>query len=142
MLNLQDLVKYDRQQTQITLSERLPSFLVSPCTLNVSYEVKARDDFYLINMEVSGELTVQCQRCIQEFNLKYNNSTTIAVTRNDERAEQLLEHYECIVSTNYQVNLEDLIIDELHLYVPQFHEETRDCDEEVNQFLTEKTESY
>ena len=93
-------------------------------------------------MEVSGELTVQCQRCIQEFNLKYNNSTTIAVTRNDERAEQLLEHYECIVSTNYQVNLEDLIIDELHLYVPQFHEETRDCDEEVNQFLTEKTESY
>ena len=142
MLNLQDLVKYDRQQTQITLSERLPSFLVSPCTLNVSYEVKARDDFYLINMEVSGELAVTCQRCIHEFNLKYNNSTTIAVTRNDERAEQLLEHYECIVSTNYQVNLEDLIIDELHLYVPQFHEETRDCDEEVNQFLTEKTESY
>lgn len=142
MLYLQELAKHGSQNQQLTLKERLPSFLASPCHVNVTFQVEPKEDFYLINLEVSGELVVTCQRCMNEFNLMYNNPTTIAVTRNDERAEQLLEHYECIVSMNYQVNLDDLIIDELHLYVPQFHEETKDCDGDVNQILTEKTESY
>ena len=142
MLYLPEVVKHDPQQKQITINERLPSFIASPCQLNVHYDVKAEEGFYLINLEVNGELVVLCQRCLQEFNLTYNNQTKIAVARNDERAEQLLEHYECIVSTNYQVELEALVIDELHLYVPQFHEETKDCDEEVNQFLIGQTESY
>ena len=142
MLYLPEVVKHDPQQKKITINERLPSFIASPCQLNVLYDVKAEEGFYLINLEVNGELVVLCQRCLQEFNLTYNNQTKIAVARNDERAEQLLEHYECIVSTNHQVELEDLVIDELHLYVPQFHEETKDCDEEVNQFLIGQTESY
>lgn len=142
MLYLQELAKHGPHNQEITLIERLPSFLASPCHLNVTYQVEPKDDFYLIHLEVRGELEVTCQRCLNEFKLMYNNPTTIAVTRNDERAEQLLEHYECIVSTNYQVNLEDLVVDELHLYVPQFHEETKDCDRDVNQFLTEKTASY
>lgn len=142
MLYLQELAKHGPHNQEITLSERLPSFLASPCHLNVAYQVEPKDDFYLIHLEVRGELEVTCQRCLNEFKLMYNNPTTIAVTRNDERAEQLLEHYECIVSTNYQVSLDDLVVDELHLYVPQFHEETKDCDGDVNQFLTEKTASY
>jgi uncharacterized protein len=40
------------------------------------------------------------------------------------------------------VDLEDLVVDDLHLYVPQFHQETNDCDQEINQFLTGKDESY
>ncbi len=142
MLHLQDLAKYGPQTKQITLRERLPSFLLSPCHLTVTYQIEAKENFYLIQLEVSGELTVLCQRCLHEYNLIYNNQTAIAVTRSDERAEQLLEYYECIVSSNYQVDLEDMVIDELHLYVPQFHQEAKDCNEEINQFLTEKTEPY
>ncbi|RUR12152.1 DUF177 domain-containing protein [Legionella sp. km772] len=142
MLYLQELTKHGSQNQHLNLSARLPSFLASPCQVNVTYQVEAKEDFYLMHLVVSGELTVTCQRCLNAFNLIYNNPTTIAVARDDERAEQLLEHYECIVSSNYQVNLEDLVIDELHLYVPQFHEETKDCDGEVNQYLTGKTESY
>ncbi len=142
MLYLQELAKQGLQSKQIKLDERLPSFLVAPCDLIINYKTEPKEDFYLIHIEVSGELTIICQRCLNEFKLQYNNPTTIAVARNDARAEQLLEHYECIVSPNFQVSIDDLVIDELHLYVPQFHEETKDCSEEINQFLTEKTESY
>lgn len=101
----------------------------------MTYQVEAKEDFYLIYLHVTGELTIQCQRCLDEFNFPYDNKTVIAVCRNDERAEQILEHYECIVSANLQISLEDILIDELHLYAPQFHAEISDCSSEINQIL-------
>lgn len=140
MLYLQELAKQGLQHKKLIINERLPVFLVGPCEVESAYQVEAKEDFYLLYLEVRGELNVICQRCLHEFSLVYNNPTTIAVTRSDERAEQLLTHYECIVSSNFQVNLEEIIIDELHLYVPQFHQEIEECDKGINQFLTEKTE--
>jgi uncharacterized protein len=142
MLYLQELAKQGLHNTKITISDRLPSFLSAPCHLGVTYQVEAEDNFYLMHLVVSGELEVTCQRCMQEFHLTYNNPTTIAVARSDERAEQLLELYECIVSSNWQVDLDDIVSDDLHLYVPQFHEDIKDCDHDINQFLTEKNETY
>lgn len=142
MLYLQELAKQGTQHKQLTVTERLPSFVVAPCQLDVTFQVELKEDFYLIHLEVKGDLTVVCQRCMNEFKLDYNNPTVVAVARSDERAEQLLEQYECIVSSNWQVSLDDLVVDDLHLYVPQFHQEIKDCDEEINQFLTGKVESY
>lgn len=142
MLHLPEMAKQDQQVKLLTVDERLPSFLIPPCHLTVTYHVEAKDDFYLIHLGVAGDLNIACQRCMQEFNFAYNNHTIIAVCRNDERAEQLLEFYECVVSSNWQVDLEELIIDELHLYIPPFHPEINDCDSEINQFLTGKTETY
>ncbi|WP_058535300.1 YceD family protein [Legionella saoudiensis] len=138
MLYLQELVKQGQQSKTVTLSERLPRFVATPCVLNASYHVETKEDFYLIHLHVNGELKLQCQRCLDEFSYPYDNSTIIAACRTDERAEELLEHYECVVAPNLQVSLDDLIIDELHLYAPQFHPETEDCSKEINQFLTEK----
>ena len=142
MFYLPEIAKQEQQTKAVTVDERLPDFLLSPCLLNVTYHVEAKDDFYLIHLKVTGDLKILCQRCMQEFNLSYDNHTTIAVCRSDERAEQLLEHYECIVSSNWQVDLQELIIDELHLYVPQFHPAINDCDSEINQFLTGQIETY
>jgi uncharacterized protein len=136
MLYLQELAKQGQQSKTVTLTERVPHFIATPCELNVNYHVETREDFYLINLEVRGELTLLCQRCMDDFNYSYENNTIIAVCRDDARAEQLLERYECIVASNLQVSLEDLIIDELHLYAPQFHPEIEDCGNEINQFLT------
>lgn len=143
MFRLQEMVKQAGPQTKtITLSERLPHFVLSPCDLRVTWQVEAKDDFYLIHLHVSGALHLQCQRCLDEFDYPYDNNTILAICRNDERAEQLLEHYECIVSKQLQLSLDDLIIDELHLYAPQFHPEITECNSEINQFLTGKNESY
>lgn len=135
MLHLQEMVKQGSQNRTIILSERLPNFITAPCHLHVTYQVEAKEDFYLIHLHVTGELPLQCQRCLDEFNFPYDNRTVVAVCRNDERAEQILEHYECIVSANLQISLEDVLIDELHLYAPQFHAEMCDCSSEINQIL-------
>ncbi|MFT4058426.1 MAG: metal-binding protein [Legionella sp.] len=142
MLHLQELVKHGQQSQKVTLSERLPHFVTAPCTLNISYRVEAKSDFYLIYLHVNGLLHLQCQRCLEEFDYTYDNDTVIAVCCSDERAEELLELYECIASPHFQVRLEDLIIDELHLYALQFHPEITDCSSEINQFLTRKNNSY
>ncbi|BCA95336.1 metal-binding protein [Legionella antarctica] len=142
MLHLPELVKQGQHTKLLTVKDRLPFFLIAPCEITVSYHVEAKDDCYLIYLKVSGSLTSLCQRCMQDFPTSYENHTVIAVCRTDERAEQMLGLYECIVSTNWLVDLEELIVDELHLYAPQFHPDINDCDSEVNQFLTEKNDSY
>ncbi|CAM2891926.1 metal-binding, possibly nucleic acid-binding protein [Legionella steigerwaltii] len=142
MLHLQEMVKHGQQTRTVILSERLPNFITTSCQLEVTYHVEAKEDFYLIHLHVKGILPIQCQRCLDEFNFPYDNMTVVAVCRNDERAEQILELYECIVSENLQVSLEDILIDELHLYAPQFHPEINDCSSEINQILVGKNEFY
>ncbi len=142
MLHVSELAKQGKQTKVIKIEERLPSFIISPCQLNVTYFTEAEDDFYLLHLNVVGNLNVICQRCTQQFCIPYKNETTIAVCRSDERAEQVLEQYECIVSSNWHVDLNELITDELHLYAPQFHPDISDCDSEINQFLAKKDEPY
>lgn len=142
MLHLQELAKQTQHTKELTVNERLPAFLSAPCHLSVSYQVEAKDNFYLIHLGVRGELTIICQRCMEEFLFPYDNHTIIAVCKNDDRAEQLLAHYECIVSASGEVALEDLVIDELHLYVPIFHSAIKDCDSEINQILSPQNETF
>ncbi|KTD41142.1 YceD family protein [Legionella parisiensis] len=142
MLYLQEMVKQSQQTMTVTLSERLPNFITTICQLDITYHVEAKEDFYLIHLHVKGELPIRCQRCLDEFKFPYDNMTVVAVCRNDERAEQILEYYECIVSENLQVCLEDMLIDELHLYAPQFHPKINDCSSEINQILMGKNEFY
>lgn len=142
MLRLNDLAKQQSQTHHLVVSDDLPVSLKGPCALDVSYRVEAQNDIYLIHLRVVGDLTAICQRCMHEYPLSYDNQTVIAVCRSDARAEELLEEYECIVASNWQVSLDELIHDELHLYVPEFHPDFNACDDEINQFLTEKNESY
>lgn len=141
MLYLQELAKQGQQIKTLTLNDRLPHFIRAPSELRVAYQVEAKDDFYLIHLHANGLLHLQCQRCLDEFDFPYENATVVAVCRDEVRAETLLEHYECVVSASLQISLDDLIIDELHLYAPQFHTEIEECSKEVNQFLSEKNES-
>lgn len=142
MIHLQELSKHGQQEQVFNFDDRLPFYVKSGCQLKVKFSVEAKDDLYLIHLHVSGEFTGVCQRCLQDFPVSYDNATRIAVCRNDDRAEQLISQYECIVSSNWQVDLKELIIDELHLYAPQMHPDFQDCDESVNKILTGKSETY
>lgn len=141
MLDLQELSKLDEQHKKVVLDERLPSFLKSPCEIDTSYKADFIEDFYLLHLSVKGNLKIICQRCLEDFNFEYNNQLNLAICPSEERAQELFEHYESIVSVNKKVNLQELIIDELHLYVPVFHPEIQDCNEEITQLLTGKADS-
>ncbi|MFA6302319.1 MAG: YceD family protein [Legionella sp.] len=135
MLYLQDLAKQELQKQTLTINERLPNYIVPPCTVTAQYKVEEREDFYLIRLQVQGIITIICQRCLNEFSYPYDNSTEIAVCLDDDKAEAVLEMYESIIAPDKKVDLETLIVDELYLYAPQFHPDLEDCDSEVKQFL-------
>lgn len=135
MLCLQEMAKKGQHNKIVTLNERLPHFITGPCTMDLIFEVEAREDFYLIHLEAKGRLPIQCQRCLDKFDFSYENKTEVAVCSSEKRAEKLLEQYECTVSETLQISLEEVLIDELHLYAPQFHATISDCNNEINQFL-------
>ena len=43
----------------------------------LTYQVEAKEDLYIIYLHVEGELHIQCQRCLDEFNFPYDNKTVL-----------------------------------------------------------------
>ncbi|WED44212.1 YceD family protein [Legionella cardiaca] len=120
---------------KLELLERLPIHVKSPCVVNCKYTVEKLNNYYLLNLVVDSTLTIICQRCLKEFNYQYINTTALAVCYSDEMAEKLMEQYECIIAKDNQVDLNELVTDELHLYSPEAHPEITYCDSEINRFI-------
>ena len=135
IFNCSELAKCGAQKDEIILEERLPPFIKAPCVVKVTYSVEMKDDFYLLHLQTDGDLEVSCQRCMDDFKLAYKNTTILAICRSEARAEQLLEHYECIVSSNWQIDLDGVLTDEIYLYVPQYHAEAKECNPIVTKIL-------
>ncbi len=112
---------------QLNLTERLPFFIISDCVVDCDYMVQRFDDYYLLSLKVSGELLIQCQRCLGEFQHHYVNQTELAICRDERVAEKWMAHYECIVSGHSEVDLTSIITDELYLYAPEKHAELIEC---------------
>ena len=123
------------QHVVIKLQERLPEPIHSPCELSCDFHVVGYGDYYLLTLEVAGELTVSCQRCLQAFQHEYRNKSQLAVCVNDTVAEALMEHFECIVADDDQVDLADLLADELYLFSPEVHDDFASCDTEISQLI-------
>ncbi len=114
-------------RVQLKLTERLPYYIVSDCTLDCEYLVQRLPNYYLLKLDVSGILTIQCQRCLAPFTYPYDNHTELAICRDEVTAENLMEQYECIVASQNEVDLVAIVTDELHLYAPEKHAELIEC---------------
>lgn len=135
IINLKHCVAKKEQQTlSIEIDKRLPNHLSSPCVINCQFIVKSFKDYYLVELKSESTLSVTCQRCLGEFSHSYSNQTELAVCDSDETAERLMSQYECIVSTE-EIDLQELLTDELNLYLPEFHPDFKDCDHEIDVFI-------
>lgn len=114
-------------RVQLKLTERLPSYIVSDCTLDCEYLVQQFSDYYLLKMDVSGMLAIHCQRCLGVFTYPYENHTELAICRDEVTAANLMEQYECIASSQNEIDLVSIVTDELHLYAPEKHAELIEC---------------
>lgn len=119
--------------TEIT--DRLPNFISSPCNLQYSFQISRHSDYYVIELIVDGDIVIICQRCLADFKYTYHNESKIAVCLKDEVAERLMTKYECIVVRNYEVDLDEIITDELHLFCPDKHSDFLDCDDKILDFF-------
>ena len=141
LVNLRSCAAKDGPQTtRVTLKERLPAHINSPCEINCQFEAKLVDNYYLLSLNVESALSLVCQRCLNEFSQHYANQTTLAICSSDEVAEKLMQSYECLVSQNNQIDLSELLSDELYLYGPEFHADARDCDVEMSSFIRAERE--
>ena len=124
LLNL----KPSEQQLSLVLEQRLPLFIKAPCHVDCHYQLEKEKGYFLLRLRVSGLLTIVCQRCLSDFIYDYTNETVIALCESDDIANQLMSNYECSVISEGEVDLNDIILDELHLYAPQKHVDHRSCD--------------
>lgn len=135
LINLKSFANQGEQHLTIELTERLPDHIIAPCRLNCDYTVLQQDNFYLLNIHVHGMITMTCQRCLHEFDSQYDNQTEIAACLTDERAEELMAGYECVVAVQGQLDLSDLIADELFLYSTQKHADIKACDRSIDAYI-------
>lgn len=127
--------KQDRRApVRVSIHDRLPVFVKSPCELACDFQVEAHRDYYLLTLDVQGMLELTCQRCLGDFQYDYHNQSKLAVCRSEEVAEKLMASYECIVSEEGEVDLVEIITDELHLYCPEKHSELMACDVLIHQY--------
>ncbi|WP_131781676.1 YceD family protein [Legionella gresilensis] len=125
----------ENQTVGVYVTKRLPNRIPTPCSLICTYEVKPIENYFLLSMEVSGPVEIECQRCLNNFLYDYKNTTTLAVCNSEACAEKLMDKYECIVANNFFIDLVELVTDELHLCSPENHLNIDECDKEVSKFI-------
>ncbi|ASQ45813.1 YceD family protein [Legionella clemsonensis] len=119
----------------LQLHDRLPAHINSDCKITCQFAVENQNNYYVLTLDVSSNLTITCQRCLKNFNYQHNNVTHLAICSSDEMAEKLMSQYESVIAVNNEVDLAELVTDELHLYTPELHAEITDCDTEMNHFI-------
>lgn len=134
-INLKTAAGQDPQHTTLTLSGRLPVHVLPPCTLDCTWHVSAAAGYYLIDLRITGNLVIACQRCLHEFTQEYTNKTILAACLTEAIAEKEMQDYECIVTPDHEVDLAELVIDDLFLYSPENHADKKNCDREIDQYI-------
>lgn len=116
----------------VRVEERKPERVRSPCELTCEFKVEDCSDYYLVTLDITGMLEIACQRCMVDFPHEHTNQVKLAVCANDDIAETLMSCFECIVANDSRIDLIDILTDELHLFLPEKHQNIADCDREVS----------
>lgn len=112
----------------IIIDKRLPVFIPDALELTCYFSVLKYKDYYVLDLEVFGDVNIVCQRCLQTFIHSYKNKLGIAVCTSDAKAEELMSSsYECIVASDNTIDLVEVLTDELHLFCPEKHINITDC---------------
>ena len=111
--------------TEIT--ERLPFNVSKVADVVFFYTVKKFKDFYLLVLDVSADVTIECQRCLHDFSHHYITNNSIAVCRSEDIAEQIMSEHEPLVSSTNEVDVTEIITDDLHLFCPERHGNVENC---------------
>lgn len=121
-LSLKTLAKeHKNHKTTLILQNRLPEFVAGDVVANCSYSVKEQEGQYLLFLKVEAQVEIICQRCLNLFKYEYFGDNSLLVCDTEEVAKLKINDYECIVAGNNTVVLEDILIDDLYLFLPDKH---------------------
>ena len=126
---------------ELALNARLPDFIAQSCRFKCEYHICPVENYHLLTRVVAGllshPLVITCQRCLNDFFYHYDHSTTLAIAYSEELANQLMNvtEYECIVATDNQIDLVEILTDDLYLYLPEKHLDLTQCDAEMSGYV-------
>lgn len=90
---------------------------------------------YLIRVDVSADVEVTCQRCLQLMTEHVGSDNTLAVVWTDEQAAALPRHLDPLIVPEQICNLHDVVEEELMLSLPMFsYHDHEDCKNAVAAF--------
>ena len=101
---------------------------------NNSDKIKVNYSFYLennttpcLNGEVSINIYLTCQRCLEELLVSLNLNFSLAFVKNKSQAEELSKHLEIYLFEGEELSLMDLISDEILLSIPMVPKHNSNC---------------
>lgn len=114
----------------VVIAERLPFNIKKVSDVLFYYTIERFKDYYLLALDVSAIVTIECQRCMCDFDYQYKNNNNIAICKTEEIAEKMMTIYEPLVSPTNEVDLIEIITDDLHLFCPEVHDNLDECIDE------------
>lgn len=111
------------QTFKVHLTSRLPVQVTAACDLTGQYKVEAAGEYDHLTLNTTGTLQLLCQCCLEPFMYTYGHITELAVCANEEIASRLMAQFDCVVSEQGEINLDELITDDLHFFLPEKHPE-------------------
>ncbi|MDH4042279.1 MAG: YceD family protein [Gammaproteobacteria bacterium] len=90
---------------------------------------------HIIQLAVTAEVVVTCQRCLEPLSKNLACDNTLAVVWTDEQAAQLPRHLEPLIVEEEACRLWDVVEDELILALPAFsYHTTEECQQTLARF--------
>jgi uncharacterized protein len=112
---------------KVVLDDRLPSYVIDSIEMTFSYEVEKEGPLYILTIHEKACPKIQCQRCMEECSQPFEHTSQIAICGSDEIAQQYQSAYDLIVASDFIIEINDILIDDLHLYLPNFHKKIDQC---------------
>ena len=103
---------------------------------------KDEENRFLIEVSVSADILITCQRCLEPMPLRLDTSNTLAVVWNDEYASELPRYLDALIVADEPCSLWELVEEELILGLPSFsYHEQSDCNEILTGISQQPTEN-
>ncbi len=92
-----------------------------------SSKIKRARCINLEKVEVSSNIYLTCQRCLEELPFSLDLSFSMAFVKNENQAEELSKHLEIYLFEEEELSIIDLISDEILLSIPMVPKHNLDC---------------
>lgn len=115
----------------LAVLERVTPLLASPAgELEVALHLgKDANGTYCLSGRISGDVVLQCQRCLEDMGLTLAIEFRLGLVRSQAGANRLARRYEPLIVTDEPASIADIVSDEILLALPfaPVHADTEPC---------------
>ena len=130
-----DVNKEKKANNSILLDERLPDFINKPIEICFTYEIERYPEYYLLNLHEKATIELVCQRCSDIWQYEYSNVHKMAVLLSEKNIGTYESLFDVIVSPDLTLDIKEIILDNMHLFLPEKHENVDHCNQDQLKLL-------